>query len=164
MDIDVKMDTGEFKYRVVGILFDDQNRVLMQKVQDNPFYCLPGGRVELGESSIEAVRRELEEELGFDVNVEKPLFLLENFFKRSSGKDVHEIGIFFRVTSSVAPKEDWEIVENDKGILKILKYKWATLDELKNEDLRPAFLKEKLLNLNENFEQIILRDGEKSKE
>lgn len=164
MDIDVKMDTGEFKYRVVGILFDNQNRVLMQMVQDNPFYCLPGGRVELGESSIEAVRRELEEELGFDVNVEKPLFLLENFFKRSSGKDVHEIGIFFRVTSSVAPKEDWEIVENDKGILKTLKYKWATLDGLKNEDLRPAFLKEKLLNLNENFEQIILRDGEKSKE
>lgn len=164
MDIDVKMDTGEFKYRVVGILFDDQNRVLMQMVQDNPFYCLPGGRVELGESSIEAVRRELEEELGFDVKVEKPLFLLENFFKRSSGKDVHEIGIFFKVTSLVAPKEDWEIVENDKGVLKTLRYKWATLDELKNEDLRPAFLKEKLLNLNENFEQIILRDGEKSKE
>lgn len=164
MDIDVNIESGEFKYRVVGILFDDQNRVLMQKVQDNPFYCLPGGRVELGESSIEAVRRELEEELGFDVEVEKPLFLLENFFKRSMGKDVHEIGIFFKVTSTVAPKEDWEIVENDKGVLKTLKYKWVTLDELKNEDLRPAFLKEKLLNLNEHFEQIIIRDGEKSKE
>ncbi|MBQ4542435.1 MAG: NUDIX domain-containing protein [Clostridia bacterium] len=163
MDIDLKNEAGEFKYRVVGILFDEQNRVLIQKVADNPFYCLPGGRVELGESSIEAVKRELEEELGFDVVVEKPLFFLENFFNRASGAEVHEIGIFFRVTSSVAPKEDWEIVENDKGILKTLRYKWVTLKELENEDLRPAFLKEKLLNLNEDFEQIILRDGEKVK-
>ena len=163
MDIDLRYDAGEFKYRVVGILFDEQNRVLIQKVADNPFYCLPGGRVELGESSIEAVKRELEEELGFDVVVEKPLFFLENFFKRTTGADIHEIGIFFKVTSTVAPKEDWEIVENDKGILKKLRYKWVTLKGLESEDLRPAFLKEKLLNLNEDFEQIILRDGEKVK-
>ena len=163
MDIDLRNDEGEFKYRVVGILFDEQNRVLIQKVADNPFYCLPGGRVELGESSVEAVKRELEEELGFDVVVEKPLFFLENFFKRASGKEVHEIGIFFKVTSTVAPKEDWELVENDKGILKTLRYKWVTLKELENEDLRPAFLKEKLLNLSEDFEQIVLRDGEEVK-
>ena len=160
MDIDLKNEEGEFKYRVVGILFDDNGRVLIQRVADNPFYCLPGGRVELGESSIEAVKRELEEELSFDVTVEKPLFLLENFFKREKGELVHEIGVFFKTTSAVAPKEDWEVVENDKGILKTLRYKWVTLDELKSEDLRPAFLKEKLLNLNEDFEQIIFRDGE----
>ena len=123
MDINVKNEEGEFKYRVVGILFDENERVLIQRVAENPFYCLPGGRVELGESSLEAVKRELEEELGFDVKVEKPLFFLENFFTRSSGKEVHEIGIFFRVTSEVAPKEDWEIVENDKGELKKLRYK-----------------------------------------
>ena len=160
MDINLKNEVGDFKYRVVGILFDDAGRVLIQKVADNPFYCLPGGRVELGESSIEAVKRELEEELAFDVTVEKPLFLLENFFNSAKGKLVHEIGIFFKTTSAVAPKEDWEVVENDKGVLKTLRYKWVTLEELKNEDLRPAFLKEKLLNLNENFEQIIFRDGE----
>ncbi len=160
MDIDVRNDEGEFKYRVVGILFDENGRVLIQRVAENPFYCLPGGRVELGESSIEAVTRELEEELGFDVKVEKPLFFLENFFKRASGKDVHEIGIFFKATSTVAPKEDWEVVENDKGVLKTLRYKWVTLKALASEDIRPAFLKEKLLNLNEDFEQIILRDGE----
>lgn len=163
MDIDLKNEAGEFKYRVVGILFDDNGRVLIQKVADNPFYCLPGGRVELGESSIEAVERELEEELNFDVVIEKPLFLLENFFKKANGKEVHEIGIFFKVTSLVAPKEDWEVVENDKGILKTLRYKWVTFKELESEDLRPAFLKEKLLNLNENFEQIILRDGDSVK-
>lgn len=159
MDINVKNDEGEFKYRVVGILFDEDGRVLIQRVADNPFYCLPGGRVELGESSLEAVKRELEEELGFEVVVEKPLFFLENFFTRSSGKEVHEIGIFFRVTSEVAPKEDWEIVENDKGELKTLRYKWVTMKELEDEDVRPAFLKEKLLNLSEKFEQIVLREG-----
>ena len=163
MDINVKNDEGEFKYRVVGILFDENERVLIQRVAENPFYCLPGGRVELGESSLEAVKRELEEELGFDVKVEKPLFFLENFFTRANGKAVHEIGIFFKVTSEVAPKEDWEIVENDKGELKTLRYKWVTMKELEVQDVRPAFLKEKLLNLSKDFEQIVLREGEEVK-
>ena len=163
MDINVKNEVGEFKYRVVGILFDENDRVLIQMVADNPFYCLPGGRVELGESSLEAVKRELEEELGFDVTVEKPLFYLENFFTRANGSKVHEVGIFFKVTSTVAPKENWEVVENDKGVLKTLRYKWVTMKELETEDVRPAFLKEKLLNLSENFEQIVLREGEEVK-
>ncbi len=160
MDINFKNETGEFKYRVVGILFDDDGRVLIQKVAENEFYCLPGGRVELGESSREAVRRELEEELGFDVVVEKPLFNLENFFSRANGSKVHEIGVFFKVTSKVAPKEDWEVVENDKGVLKTLRYKWVTIEDLADEDIRPAFLKDKLQNLSEDFEQIIIREGE----
>ena len=160
MDINFKNEAGEFKYRVVGILFDDDGRVLIQRVAENPFYCLPGGRVELGESSKEAVQRELEEELGFEVKVERPLFNLENFFTRANGSKVHEIGVFFKVTSSVAPKEDWQVVENDKGELKTLRYKWVTLEEIANEDVRPAFLKDKLQNLSEEFEQIILRDGE----
>ena len=35
MDINVVNDAGEFKYRVVGILFDDDGRVLIQKVAEN---------------------------------------------------------------------------------------------------------------------------------
>lgn len=160
MDINFKNEAGEFKYRVVGILFDEEGRVLIQRVAENDFYCLPGGRVELGESSREAVERELEEELGFDVKVERPLFNLENFFTRANGSKVHEIGVFFKVTSSVAPKEDWQVVENDKGELKTLRYKWVKLEDIAKEDVRPAFLKDKLQNLSEEFEQIILRDGE----
>lgn len=163
MDISFKNEEGTFKYRVVGVLVDSEDRVLIQRVADNEFYCLPGGRVELGESSRQAVCRELEEELGFDVEVDRPLFNLENFFSRADGTKVHEIGTFFRVTSEVAPKEDWELVENDKGVLKTLRYKWVKISDLDKVDLRPSFLKEKLLNMSENFEQIIIREGTEEK-
>ena len=163
MDISFNSEEGTFKYRVVGVLIDEDNRVLIQRVADNEFYCLPGGRVELGESSKEAVCRELQEELGFEVSVEKPLFNLENFFSRADGSMVHEIGVFFQVSSKVSPKEDWEIVENDKGVLKTLRYKWVKLSELEKVDVRPAFLKEKLLNMGDRFEQLIIREGNEEK-
>ena len=48
-DNDIKIDngTGNFKFRVNGILMHD-NEVLVVKMQNNPFYCLPGGHVQVG--------------------------------------------------------------------------------------------------------------------
>ncbi len=161
MDINFKDESGEFKYRVVGILIDENERLLVQAVANNQFYCLPGGRVEIGESSKEALARELEEELGFPVEVGNPKFLIENFFVSSRTNILaHEIGIYFMIKSKFAPKEDWEFVENDKGVLKTLRYKWVNLKDVASVDLRPRFLKEKLLNMTEDFEQLILRNGE----
>ena len=161
MDINFKDESGEFKYRVVGILIDENERLLVQAVANNQFYCLPGGRVEIGESSKEALARELEEELGFPIEVGNPKFLIENFFVSSRTNILaHEIGIYFMIKSKFAPKEDWEFVENDKGVLKTLRYKWVNLKDVASVDLRPRFLKEKLLNMTEDFEQLILRNGE----
>ena len=158
MDISFKTEEGAFKYRVVGVLKDKKGRILIQKVEGNSFYCLPGGRVELGESSGEAIARELKEELGFKVDIIRPLFSLENFFKRPNGSLVHENSVYFEATSEEFPEEDWELVENDKGVLKKLTYKWVTVEEFKKEDVRPDFLKEKLTNLSDNFEQIVIRE------
>ena len=105
----------------VGILIDENNRLLVQAVANNQFYCLPGGRVEIGESSNEALARELHEELGFPVEVGQPVFFIENFFVSARTNILaHEIGIYFMIKSKFAPKEDWEFVENDKGVLKTL--------------------------------------------
>lgn len=158
MDIDVKNESGVFKYRVIGVLIDEDDRLLIQEIVGNDFYCLPGGRVELGESSEEAIAREMSEELGFEVNVERAYFYLENFFKRKDGRTVHEVSLYFKITSKFAPKEDWELVENDKGVLKTLKYKWVKISDLEKYDIRPPFIKEKLLNLSKNFEHIIIHE------
>ena len=161
MDINFRDEDGEFKYRVVGILIDENNRVLVQAVANNQFYCLPGGRVEIGESSNEALARELQEELGFPVEVKNPVFFIENFFVSSRTNILaHELGVYFKVASEFAPKEDWNFVENDKGEIKPMKYRWVSLDELDKVDLRPRFLKEKLPTIGDNFEQLVLKNGE----
>lgn len=49
------------------LLFDDLGRVLLVEPTYKPHWDLPGGAVELGESPLEAGRREVKEELGLDV-------------------------------------------------------------------------------------------------
>ena len=60
---DIKIDNlyGNFKFRVNGILMHD-DEILVVKMKDDSFYCLPGGHVKLGEDSKSAVIREIKEE------------------------------------------------------------------------------------------------------
>lgn len=44
------------------------------------------------------------------------------------------------------PMKDYERVENDKGEEKNLEFKWVTAEQLINIDLRPANIKELLIN------------------
>lgn len=57
----------------VGIIFNYKGEILLQKRGDSLKWGLPGGAVELGESLDEAVRREVFEETGLNVDVEKIL-------------------------------------------------------------------------------------------
>lgn len=61
---------------VVGVITDDQDRVLIQQRTDGPFagqWEFPGGKREPGESYFEALRRELREENGIEVQRSSPL-------------------------------------------------------------------------------------------
>jgi 8-oxo-dGTP diphosphatase len=56
-----------------GLVVDDRDRVLLaRRPPDGPLaleWELPGGKIEPGEAPVAAVRRELEEELGLEVEV-----------------------------------------------------------------------------------------------
>ena len=58
-----------FNYRVVGIVFN-KTHVLLHRAEEDNFWALPGGRVELLEPSKDALKREMQEELGVEVRVE----------------------------------------------------------------------------------------------
>ena len=159
MDIKISTEEGNFKYRVAGILFDKNGRILIQKIANNSFYCLPGGHVEIGETSLEAAKRELEEELQFPLDVDKPLFLIENIFGNAKNKTVHEIAIYYKLKSDDCPSKDWEYIENDKGVLKKLSFKWVNHEELSKIDFRPQFLKTLLFDGFEHFEHYVVKNS-----
>lgn len=52
---------------VSAVIFDAAGRVLLTRRTDNGLWCLPGGALETGESVSEALRREVLEETGLDV-------------------------------------------------------------------------------------------------
>ena len=54
-----------------GIIFDEQGRVLLCHRTDHDLWNLPGGHFEDFESPIDAVKREIKEETGFEVEVSK---------------------------------------------------------------------------------------------
>jgi 8-oxo-dGTP pyrophosphatase MutT (NUDIX family) len=60
------------KQAVFGILFsDDKKKILLIQRRDIPVWVLPGGGVETGETAEEAVIREMLEETGLTVSIER---------------------------------------------------------------------------------------------
>lgn len=64
-EVSFDVDENRFYFRVGGFLICN-NCLICEKFDDgiSAFYCLPGGKVELGERSDHAITREIEEELG----------------------------------------------------------------------------------------------------
>lgn len=58
---------------VSAFIFDVDGRILMEKRSDSGLWGLPGGSMEIGESAEEAVVREVAEETGLEVEVERLL-------------------------------------------------------------------------------------------
>lgn len=150
MDIKIDSSEGKFKFRVCGIL-EHNNKYLTVRINGNRFYCLPGGHVELDEDTDMAVKREMQEELGYPIKVKKLIAINQNFFKTEEGKPFHEIGFYYIVEAedetNVNPN-DYTREELDKGKIQHLEFKWSTLDELKKADFMPHFVPTAIENKN----------------
>ena len=149
MDIvDVKFKEKEysFHYRVVGVIVKD-DKYLVQNIGGKDYYVLPGGHVNIGETSIDAIRREIREEVGIEVE-EKDCKLFcynENIFKRDD-KIEHWLEQYYIISTDVELADSWEFVENDIDGIKTLKYNFIESDKINEIDLKPEILKEILKN------------------
>ena len=159
-DNDIKIDnlSGNFKFRVNGILMHD-DEILVVKMDNNPFYCLPGGHVKLGEDSKSAVVREIKEETGYDSHINKLVTTTEDFFVRKNGKKIHELGFYYLLNlddEEVINKKEYETTEENEEKIN-LHFKWIPINELKDVDFKPQELKEKLENGNIDFQHLIIK-------
>lgn len=149
-------DKTVFNYRTCGVITDG-NRILLHRMKDDDFWTLVGGRVQMLESSECAIKREIKEELGENIEINRLLWIVENFFKFKN-KDYHEISTIYLVDFQ---KKSWVINQKDSfnGLEgERLIYKWFNFDELNALNLKPNFLKENLLCLPKNTNHIINRE------
>lgn len=156
---DIKIDTEfeNFKLRVNGLLVVD-DQLLSVKIDDNSFYCLPGGHMKIGEDSQEAIIREFKEETGLNVKIDKLYSITENFFQRKNGKKIHELGFYYLLSPTEnLIKEDKDIIENEEGKETKLSFKWFNINNIENVDFRPYQIKGKLKDGNTGFEHILIK-------
>ena len=73
-----------------GIVLNDNNEILMVKTH-NQGWVFPGGQVEVGENIIDAVKREIREETGLDVEVGEVFCIASNTGKYPGYNGVKEI-------------------------------------------------------------------------
>ena len=85
----------------VGALIVRDGKLLMVGNDVNDYLYSVGGRIKMGETAEEAVIREVREETGVEMKVDRLAFVHENYFygdmPHNRGKLIYEISFYFRM-------------------------------------------------------------------
>jgi len=121
----------------VSALLRWRERVLLcrQEKPGKEYWLLPGGGVDAGESLIDALRRELREELGIDwhdLRVEGPIALVDSIAPKWTLATKHVIHIIFG--ADVSPRSLEDVETHDAAVRGARLF---SLDELEEIVLHP---------------------------
>jgi ADP-ribose pyrophosphatase len=99
LDCGFDVDGRWFRYRAAAIILDGDRVLMARNEVEGHFYSIGGG-VHHGETAADAVRREVREETGVALEIERLAFVHENFFSGDSttslaGRDCHELTFYF---------------------------------------------------------------------
>ena len=133
-DLKFNTNNGKFIVRSAGFLISSDSVLLHRKDCDD-FWAIIGGKVTEYESSIDAVKREFLEELDMEVQVDRLLWIIENFYTLNSVK-CHELQFVYLLTSENVPATNDELSDR-YGEENDLVLKWFELDNLMSIDCRP---------------------------
>ena len=143
-----------FNYRVACII-KKNNKILVQSNSKANYLSLPGGRCEFGENSINAIKREIMEEMGYETSLVKEIGIIENFFTSSFNKKrYHEILFLYELkfnNKEVYNMDTISTIEENKK--ECVKYNWIEIENLKPETFKP-YVAIKIIN-SDNFTHII---------
>jgi ADP-ribose pyrophosphatase YjhB (NUDIX family) len=141
-----------FRVRAAGVAIRDGCVLVHREEQPSPWTnsALPGGGVEMHETSDAALVREFREELGVDVRVGRLLWVVDNRF-RHDGEEWHEIGFYWEVLvePALAALGMGPTLDRDSWLGRECRLHWAwhPLDRLAEIELRPSLLVEGLRDL-----------------
>ncbi len=157
-DYDCCISEGQyyFRYRAAAIIIED-GAVLMARNDVDDYYYSIGGGVHLGETSEQAVVREVYEETGVYYEVERLAFVNECFFIGTGsleGKECHGIEFYYlmkpRGTRELGDKH---LAEGEIGAKEYMC--WLLIDRLEEYKEFPLFFREKLTNLGKEIEHLV---------
>ncbi len=151
MDLSFDTAKGRFNYRVCGVIIHE-NKLLAMRDKNSPYYYLPGGRVQMGETVEEAVIREMREELNIECRIARPLWLNQAFFTEDvTFLRFHELCLYFLMDISQADilSRGETFTGTEAGHTHV--FTWLPFGELKQKYLYPKFIKKAIFDLPEHL-------------
>lgn len=159
MDLEINDGDSKLKIRANGVIVHE-NKVLMCTINQNDFWCCPGGHIHLNEDSKTAVLREIKEEVEVDFDDAKLMMIMESFFQSKKGKHFHEISFYYLMQGEIPEKKlhDWEVDEHDEDKIVHLIFKWFDINKLDGIDIRPGNLRQILKDKDYKLKHVIRND------
>ena len=97
-DMCVRCGEGLINIRVGAIIIQNNQLLMVKNARDN-FYYSVGGRIQFGETAEQAVKREVREELGIELEIERLGFIHEAYFYDlvgdAKGRLIYEPAFYF---------------------------------------------------------------------
>lgn len=149
-DMTVLCDDGYINIRAGAIISDGEKWLMMGNPNVDYLYSI-GGRLKFGESAIDAVRREVLEELGLELEVDRLGIIHENYYYKNFEKKrelVYEISFYYYMKKAPLDIVLKNSCENEKEEFLI----WVDCDDQRT--MYPNFIKECILNKNDNIVHI----------
>ena len=137
MDLKFINDNVIFQCRV-GVLLKKDNKILVERRFGINHVTLPGGKIQLNETSILAGIREIKEETGIDIEFIKHIKTIENIFKSNFNEyNYHEI-LF--INEYKFKKDTNKIVNIEDKNKDLITYEWLDKEELIKNKFVPTSL------------------------
>ena len=138
MDIRYINNDFQFLLRVSALIYnEDKSKILIFNVNGRDFYLLPGGKINELEESIDAIKREIKEELGWD-NIDYNFLGICEEIVNFKGYDNHQIDLSYKGVYK-EKIEDFEF----KGIEgNWINFKWIDIDDIDQYNIYPNIVKE----------------------
>ncbi|MDK2941601.1 MAG: hypothetical protein PWP56_1114 [Acetobacterium sp.] len=160
-DILYRSEEFIFSYRIAGVLVKNE-RILLQKPRNDDGYSIPGGHVRRGETSQEALIREFKEEINADIQVERLLFVGENFFPWGN-RPCQQISLYYHILlrdDTQIPLEGvFKVIDELENMQIDLDFCWILLSELKKVKFYPTNLVDDLITLPENVKHFVFKQA-----
>ena len=142
MNIEFEKNNNKFSARSSAIIYNsDKTKVLLFKVEDGrDYFLLPGGRIEFNEDSKSAIKREIKEELDYDIDF-KFCSIQENFLNHNGILTTQYCFVYKGIYNGIINNDKIECIDHDNQ-----SFYWIDIDEVSNYKILPKSLIEDIYN------------------